>query len=116
VNQQQWLLGTGQRFFLFRDDRALGGHFGIEFDEALPIFGDIILVEDGLDGAFRDAGFAVDAFVGVDVQNLIPFVKTLDGADHYTISVLATETWFAHDMSHCNHSKKSDQKLATLDH
>ena len=55
----------------------------IEFDEALPLVRHVILVEDRFGGAFLDAGSAVDAFIGVDVDHGFVFarVKTLDGAN-----------------------------------
>ena len=57
----------------------------------LPFFGDVVFVEDRFDRAFRHARFAVDAFVRMDVQNLLPFVEAFDRANHDAIGVLAAE-------------------------
>ena len=88
------------RIFLFGDDRALRGHFGVEFDKALPILGNVVLVEDCFDGAFGNARFAVNAFVGVNVNDLVAFVKTFDGTDNHAIRVFASETGFADNVCH----------------
>jgi hypothetical protein len=57
-------------------------------------------VKDGFDGALWDAGFAVDAFVRVDVEDFFAFIKTFHRANHDTISVLAAEARFANDVRH----------------
>ena len=57
-------------------------------------------MEDCLDRAFGHTSLAVDAFFGVDVDHLLPFVKALDRANHNAIGVLAGETWLSNDVSH----------------
>jgi len=42
--------------------------------------GNVVFVEDRLDGADRLAGTAVDAFVGVDVEHPLAFVDAVDRA------------------------------------
>src|SRR5690606_37353560 len=43
-----------------------------------PRLRNVVLVEDGLDGADRLAGSAVDALVGVDVQHRVTLVDAVD--------------------------------------
>ena len=93
-------LGIGQRLFLFGDHFGLLGHFGVEFDVAFPIARYVIFVEDGLDGAFGHAGFAIDAFIRMDVEHVCAFVKAFDGADHYAIGVSAAHARLSHNVSH----------------
>ncbi len=94
------LLFSCERLFLFSDDRALRRHFGVQGGEVFPLFRQVVFVEDCFDGAFRDAGFAVDALVGMDVENLFPFVKTFDGAHYNAVGVFACEAWFSNDVCH----------------
>jgi hypothetical protein len=93
-------LVSRQRFFLFGNHRQLRRHLGIELNKRLLIFGDVVLVEDGLYRTFWHARFAVNALIRVDVQHLIPFVEALDGANDHTVGVLAAETGLANDVCH----------------
>ena len=43
-----------------------------------PFVGQVVFVVDGLDGADRFAGSAVDAFVGVDVERALALVDAVD--------------------------------------
>jgi hypothetical protein len=107
-------LFTRERLFLFGDHRALGRHFGVELDEGLLIFGHVVLMEDGLDGAFGHASFAVDALVGVNVEDLFAFVKALDGADDNAIGVLAAEARLANNVGHVEITPRAEQKVCDL--
>ena len=86
--------------FLFGDDGTLGGHFGVELDEGLLVFGHVVLVKDGFDGTFGDAGFAVDALIRMDVENLLAFIEALDRANNYAVGVLAAEAGLANNVGH----------------
>ena len=59
-------------------------------------------MEDGLNRAFGDACFAVDAFIRVDVKNLVTFVETLDGTNDDAVGVLASKARLGNYMSHRN--------------
>jgi hypothetical protein len=59
-------------------------------------------VEDGRYGAFRHAGFAVDAFFRMDKQNCFALIETFDRANSNTVGVLAVETGFSDNVSHEN--------------
>lgn len=93
-------LGLGQGFFLFGDHFGCYGHFGVEFDVAFPVGRYVIFVEDGLDRAFGHAGFAIDAFIRMDVEHVSAFVKAFDWADHYAIGVSAAYARLSHNVSH----------------
>ena len=92
--------GTGEWFFLLRDHRTLRRHLGVECCERLPLFRHVVFVEDRFDGAFGHACFAVDAFVRMDVKNLLAFVEALHRANHHAIGVLAAKARFANDVRH----------------
>ena len=55
---------------------------------------------DGLDGALRLADAAIDAFVGVDDEHVLAFVKTVDRADLDAIHVFAADAGFGDDIGH----------------
>jgi hypothetical protein len=59
-------------------------------------------VEDGRYGAFRHAGFAVDAFFRMDKQDCFTFVEAFDWANCDTVGVLAVETGFGDNVRHGN--------------
>jgi hypothetical protein len=90
-----------QRFFFLRDDRALRGHFGVQGGEIFPLFGQVVFVEDGFDRTFGDAGFAVDAFIGMNVEDFFSFIETFDWANHDAIGVFAPEARLGDNVSHC---------------
>lgn len=57
-------------------------------------------MKNGSNRTFRNAGFAVDAFIRVNNQNSFTFVEAFDWTDHYTVRVLAVEAWFGNDVRH----------------
>jgi hypothetical protein len=61
-------------------------------------------MEDRLDGAFRHAGFAVNALFRMDVEHRLPLVEALDGADDDAVSVFAVEAGLGDDMRHLGSS------------
>ena len=61
-------------------------------------------MEDGFDGAFWNAGFAVNALFRMDVEHRLAFVEALDGADDNAVGVLAVEAGFGNDVSHKSES------------
>ena len=77
-----------------------GALLGVQRREVLPLVGQVVLVEDRLDRALRDAGLAVDALVRVDVEHLGPFVEAIDRADDHAVGVLAVEAGLGDDVSH----------------
>jgi hypothetical protein len=57
-------------------------------------------MEDRFDGAFRYASLTVNALFGMDVQHLLPFIKTLHWADDNTVGVAAAITRLGNNVSH----------------
>jgi hypothetical protein len=74
--------------------------FGIDLNVFLPLLRHIVFVKDGFDWAFRDAGFAVDALVWVDVEHLVAFVEALDRTNDDAVRVFAVKTWLRYDVWH----------------
>src|SRR5437899_10930232 len=68
--------------------------------EALPLVWHGALVENGIHGALRLAGAALDAFVRVDVVHLLRFVDARDGAHVHTTGVLGADTVFDDHVGH----------------
>ena len=89
-----------QRFFLFGNYFGLRRHLGIHLDVVLPLFGYIVFVENGFNRAFRDAGFAVNAFFRMNIKHLFALVKALNGADHDTIGISATYARLGNNVGH----------------
>jgi hypothetical protein len=61
---------------------------------------EVALGIDGFDGAFGDAGGAIDAVFGMDYNLVIHFVKASDGADFNAVSELAVHAFTCNDMCH----------------
>ncbi len=91
-----------QRFLLFGDHFAIARFCfgGVQLDVALPFVGDVVLMEDGFDGALGNACLAVDTLLGVDVEHLIAFVEALDWANDDAIGVFASRAGLGNNMSH----------------
>ena len=81
---------------------------GAEVDEelrvgrgvVLPLLRDVVLVEDGLDGADGLAGTAVDALVGVNVEAAFAFVDAVNGALVNASAVFDIHTGEGNDVGH----------------
>src|SRR4029434_364163 len=57
-------------------------------------------MENRLHRALRHTGLTVDALVGMNVENLLPFIEALDRAHYHAISVLAAEARLTNYVSH----------------
>ncbi len=90
------------------DDREIFG-FRVFFEPIHVFFGDRHIGIDGLDRAFREAGVAVDAGVGVDQEAVGGFVKGLDRADGGAIGVL---TFDARRGDNIGHDKSSEFRVS----
>jgi hypothetical protein len=86
--------------FSLGDDWAVQGHFGVENRIVFPFGGQVVFVEDRRGRTFRNAGFAIDAFLGVNEQHGFALVKAFHGANSHTIGVLAVKAWFCHHVCH----------------
>jgi hypothetical protein len=97
----EWIrLFLHQGLFLLGNDFALRRHLGIELGKRLPFFRHVVFVEDRFNRTLRNACFAVNALVGMNVKNLLTFVEAFHRADDDAICVLATKARFANNVSH----------------
>src|SRR5262245_38248432 len=55
---------------------------------------------DGFDGAFGDTSGAVDAFVGMNHELVVQFIKASHGADFDAVGELTSDTFAGNDVSH----------------
>lgn len=94
------MLFLRQRRLLFRDAGALRSHLRIEFFERLPFFGQVIFVEDRLDRALGNARLAIDAFIRMNVEDLVALVEAFDGANNNAVGVFATKARLSNHVSH----------------
>ena len=92
------LLGLRQRLLLDRDIRPDGGIFGVDLQPFVEARLGIRL--DRLGGTFRFADAAIDAFVGVDDEEILALVEAVDGADFHAIGVFALDAIVGHDIGH----------------
>lgn len=76
------------------------GKFGIEFNKILHAFRYLILGKNCFCWTFWFAERAVDAFIGIDDQEIGSFMKTIDGTDINTISKFAFDTVFCDYKGH----------------
>ena len=67
-------------------------------------------MENGFYGAFCDAGFAVNALIGVNVEHFVPFVETLNGANDDAIGISASYARLGNDVGHGCENLSSEQK------
>ena len=91
---------VGQGFLADIDHRPLAGEFGIQFKEVLLAFGDVVISKDGTDRAFRFTQRAVDAFIGIDDEEIGAFMEAVHRADIDTVGVFAFDTVFNNNVGH----------------
>src|SRR5256885_6852616 len=85
------LVGIGGGGLALDDGLPLLGELGVEGGEIALRIRDIVLGEDGLDRAFRDAQGAIDALVRIDDQHVGSLAKAVHRADIDAIGVLALD-------------------------
>jgi hypothetical protein len=93
-----------ERIFLFRDAFCVlvFALIRIHLRVILHVFWHIVFMKNGFDGTFRNTGFTVDAFVGMNIDHLVftDFIKTFDWANDNAISVATAITRFGNNVSH----------------
>lgn len=98
------LLGIGERVFLLSDVVAkllpLLREVGIPLRVVCHVLGQLVVGINGLHGAHRHTGVAVDALVWVNYEEVRPLIKTVHRADFYTIRVFAVDAGFSDDVRH----------------
>lgn len=90
------------RRLLAGDLRPVGmrGEFAIEGDELPLPERHLVLGANRGDRAFRLAERAVDAFIGVDDEEVGAFVEAVHGTDFHAVGVFAADAFFQHDEGH----------------
>ena len=91
-------LGLGQRILLDRDIRPDAGIFRVDLQPLIKARLGIRL--DRLGGTFRLADAAIDAFVGMDDEEVFAFLEAVDRADFHTIGIFAADAIVGHDICH----------------
>ena len=98
---------------LLCDHRQLGRHFSIQFCKGLPIFGKIIFVENCLNRTLWNTRLTVNAFIWMNVNHLVTFIKAFDRANNNTVCVLTGEAGFGNDMRHIRFTPYQKNVLPT---
>lgn len=120
-----------ERVFLLCYHRQLWRHLGAQFSKRLPFCRQIVLVKNCFYRTLWNTCLTVNAFIWMNVNHLIAFVKAFDRANNNTVCVLAGEAGLSNDMRHirltpyqeilnqplCNyahrHSKRAKKLLCT---
>jgi hypothetical protein len=74
---------------------------GTSSKELLLGFRQVIFGKYGRDRAFGHAQGTVNTFVGVNGQEIRPFMKTIDRTNVHAIGVFAFHAGFGDDVGHC---------------
>src|SRR5690606_721575 len=82
------------------DGLEAGRQLGVQGDVVELVLRDVFFGEDGVGGAFGHTDGAVDAFLGVDDQEVRPLAETIHGTDIDAVGVLALDTVFGDDVGH----------------
>ena len=87
----------GRRLF----PRDVGPNGRVLAVEVEPLFGPWLRVGlDSVNGTFRLANTAIDAFVGMDDEHVLALIEAVHGADLDTVRVLAANAAFVDDVGH----------------
>src|SRR5438309_11289578 len=89
-----------QRGNLLADHRIVWRFVNINLRPVRVLFGHVAVGEDRFDRTFGNAGIAIDASVGVNIKTIGQFMKSFNGTDRGTVSVLAINTRFDNDVCH----------------
>jgi hypothetical protein len=77
---------------------------GVELEEMLLAFRDVVFGTDRFDRALGLAERAVDALLGIDHEHVWTFVEAIDGADFDAVGVLALDAALCDDEGHAGSS------------
>jgi hypothetical protein len=92
------IIGIGRIGLLSCNIRPSRRVFAVEFE---PSLGRRLAVRnDRFYRAFRLTHAAIDAFVGMDHQHVLPLVEAVDRADLYAIHIFATDAGFGDNIGH----------------
>jgi hypothetical protein len=91
-------LGIAGSFTLYRDIWPFRGIFGVNFKPFVQAWLSVGL--NGISGAFWLAYAAVNAFIRVDDQHVLAFIKAIHGANFHAIHIFALDAVFSDDVGH----------------
>lgn len=86
--------------FLAADFRPFTREIGVNLDEFLLIFGNVLFRNNGINRAFWHAQGAIDALFGVDYQKIRTLMEAFDGADFHAVGVFTFNAVFKDDERH----------------
>src|SRR5947209_6092015 len=107
VTLSNWSL-FHQRLLLLDNRWTLRRHLGVQSDEVLTAYRQLVFLKDRLHGAFWLTGIAINALNRVDIQHLFTFPETITRAYHHAIGVLAAVTRLSNDIRHSYFSSSSN--------
>src|SRR5512134_2782 len=90
----------GRRGLLLDDRLPHLGELGVRLGPVLLLVRNVVLGEDRLHRAFRNAQGAVDALVGIDDEHVGAFAEAIHRAYINAIGILALDAGLDHDVSH----------------
>jgi hypothetical protein len=82
------------------DDRQVGGALGVDLDPFPLVVRDLFALEDRVHWALRDAGAAIDAHLGIDVEHLVVAVEAVHRAHGHAVREPATQAVIRYDGRH----------------
>ena len=85
---------------LLADDRILRSFIDINLRPMRIVLGHVGISKDCFHRTLRNAGIAIDASVGIDVEAISQFMKCFDRTDSGTVGVLAVDTQFNNHIGH----------------
>jgi len=92
------LLCVGGRLLLHGYIRPFAGIFRVD---SQPLFQTRLSIGlNGIHWAFGLAYSAIDTFIGVNHQHVLPFIEAVDRAYLYTVHVFTLDAIFVDDVSH----------------
>ncbi|MNT68303.1 hypothetical protein D3C72_2065260 [compost metagenome] len=96
------LLVAGERALGLQQRRPVGParQLGVQRDEMALVLGQVVLRVDRADGTKRDAHRAINALVGIDGEEVGPFVEARHRADFDAIGMAALDAGIRHDKGH----------------
>jgi hypothetical protein len=100
LSNQSFLFVIGQGLFPLSNVWRVGCHVRVQLNEILPFIGHIVFMVNRVDWAFRDASFAINALIGMNVQHRFAFVEALNRTYDHAVSVAAPVAGLGYNMSH----------------
>lgn len=95
------LIRIGWRRLALVDGLPQLGELRVDRLVVLLVVRQVVFGKDRLNRTLRDTEVAIDAFVGVDHQEVRSFAKAVDGADIDAICIFASNATLGYHIGHC---------------